>query len=130
MSDTTHSTNKLITFEISWKDCDPAPWFSIILEGKLTQAKRKKLFDLISSKFNAQELTYVDTGNLYTYNKLKHDHICQFLHCMENVSTALYYEDITYDFKDNDIADGDKGSYLFPKKYRIVATNLSNVDKI
>ena len=120
----TKTVNKLITFELDWKHSDPELWFSVLLEGSLTKAKKKKLFDLVKRNFDREELTYVKTGNLYVYNQTKHDLVCELLNGQK------LEHDYESDFKDNDIAEEDKGSYLFPVDYTMKVIDLSHVTKI
>lgn len=128
MSDTTHSTSKLITFELNFDHGDHELWFNFILEGDLTQKKKRKLFGFIKSKFGAQKLTYVKTGNLYVYNKVKFDDLCNFLNSLKGEKTEYYYDEVS-NFKDKDITKEDKGSYLFPMNYRVTAADLSHITK-
>lgn len=115
--------SKLITFTLNWKHDDYDPWFSVIIEGKLTAKKKKKLFDFIKSEFDKEELTYVETGNLYVYNEVKYNDLCDILN-----GTNTEYE--SNDLEDNTVAKEDKGSYLFPVDYRMVVTDLSSIIKI
>lgn len=128
MSDTTRTMSKLITLELNFDNGDHELWFNFILEGDLTKAKKEKLFVFVKSKFDAQKLTYIKTGNLYVYNKVKFDDLCNFLNSLKGEKTEYYYDAIS-NFKDKDITKEDEGKPLFPMDYRVTAVDLSYITK-
>lgn len=66
---------------------------------------------------------------MYVYNQTKHDtFVCELL--KDQKLEHLHGFDYESDFKDDDIAEEDKGSYLFPVDYTMKVIDLSHVTKI
>jgi len=114
----------LLVFELSWKQDDYEPWFSVSLRDNFDQ---KKLYNYIKVKFDKEDLTYVDTKNKYTFNIQKFDTMIENISKNTPQESYMINENETKVNTDPDIDLSDKGNYLYPITWRVVVTNMNNI---
>lgn len=116
----------LLSFESNWKHGDFEPWFEIMVTGNLT-TKRGELYHYIKEKFDREDLTWVETGNTYTFNETKFYAMMKYMTQHKTDNSYIILEGSTQVSTDPDVNKKDKGSYLFPVNYRIMVTNFNNI---